>query len=279
MPKKSIVEIRQDYSRTAPFEMANFIAQYSADTRKGVVALVARARRAAEIYSEQSAHLASLYQFDLSHCKTGRVVGIDEAGRGPLAGPVVAAACVIEPCRELLGIDDSKKLSEAERERLYQVIVERAISYGVGIVNNVEIDQINILNATKKAMQQALNNCAKAYQVILTDYVKLSGLAVPLHSIVKGDAKSLAIAAASVIAKVTRDRMMQHYDQKYPQYGFAKHKGYGTAEHIANLQRQGACPIHRQTFIKKLVTVQSKSITPCHLDQKCIARSGDSRKV
>ncbi len=252
MPQKSIIEIRADYHQTAPSDMANFIAQYGADTRNGVKALVKRARRAADVFANKQAHLEKLYQFDLSHCATGRVIGVDEAGRGPLAGPVVAAACIIRPSAALLGLDDSKKLSAAERERLYRVIVEQAISYGVGIVSNVEIDQINILNATKKAMLQALSNCQQDYQMILTDYVQLPEVDVPLHSIVKGDGKSLAIAAASVIAKVTRDRIMLDYNQHYPHYGFAKHKGYGTADHIASLKRHGACPIHRQTFIKKL---------------------------
>ncbi len=251
--QKTIREIREHYNQTKTRDLADFIDAYCTDGRKGVTALVARAERRLDRRAKRWAHLEKLYQFDLDHCPTGSVVGIDEAGRGPLAGPVVAAACVIAPHRELLGLDDSKMLSESERERLYRVIVKRASAYGIGIVDNATIDQINILNATKMAMLQALKQCAGHYQMILTDYVQLADVTAPLRPIVKGDANSLAIAAASVLAKVTRDRLLIDYDRHYPQYGFAKHKGYGTAEHIASLRRYGACPLHRQSFIANLL--------------------------
>ncbi len=250
MTLPSIASIRQHYKQIGTADLAAFIEQHQNDGRKGVAQIVARAERALAAHAKRQEHLNALYQFDLSYCADGHVVGIDEAGRGPLAGPVVAAACIIKPSDDLLGLDDSKKLAEPERERLYEIITQQAISYGVGIVDNHLIDQVNILNATKMAMKKALRNADNLYDVILTDYVELADVAKPLHGIVKGDAKSLAIAAASIIAKVTRDRMMKQYDQLYPQYLFAKHKGYGTAEHIAQIKTCGSCAIHRQTFLK-----------------------------
>ncbi len=253
MKTQSVAEIRRLYQQITPADLPAFVAQYQSDRRKVVCDLVARAERQLARLAQRRDHLAGLHQFDLAHQPTGRVIGIDEAGRGPLAGPVVAAACVIEPCEDLLGLDDSKKLSAAERDRLYQVIVSRAISYGVGIVDNRVIDQINILNATKRAMTMALQNADKCYRLILTDCVQLTDVDLPLRPIVKGDAKSLAIAAASVIAKVTRDRLMLAYHRRYPQYGFDQHKGYGTAQHIAALRRYGSCPLHRNSFTKNFL--------------------------
>lgn len=180
------------------------------------------------------------------------VAGMDEAGRGPLAGPVVAA-CVIMPLNECIeGINDSKKVSEKKRERLYEEIVRRAIAYGVGMADNEEIDRINILNATKEAMRRAYENMRRVPDILLIDAVDLA-LSCPTKAIVKGDALSYNIAAASIVAKVTRDRIMRAYDMQYPAYGFAKNKGYGTAVHIAALQTVGPCPIHRESFIGKFV--------------------------
>lgn len=177
------------------------------------------------------------------------VVGIDEAGRGPLAGPVVAAACIIEYDEELVGIDDSKKVSEKERERLFDVIVEKAIKFGIGIVDNHVIDEINILNATKEAMKMALSQIDCEYDNVITDCVKLE-VSKPLYDIVKADAKSLSTACASILAKVTRDRMMLQYAKEYPHYGFEKNKGYGTALHYQGIEQNGICEIHRRSFLK-----------------------------
>lgn len=177
------------------------------------------------------------------------VAGMDEAGRGPLAGPVVAA-CVIMPLDSAIdGIDDSKKLSEKKRERLYESIVNSAVAYGVGIVDNRTIDEINILNATKEAMRKAYAEMKTAPTLLLVDAV--TGLDLPCKtlSIIKGDAKSYNIAAASIIAKVTRDRMMREYGEKFPEYNFAKNKGYVTAEHIEALVRVGSSELHRKSFI------------------------------
>lgn len=177
------------------------------------------------------------------------IAGVDEAGRGPLAGPVVAAAVIMPADSKVIGIDDSKKLTEAMRESLYLEILESCIAYGVGIVDHDEIDAINILEATKKAMAIALQQVEP--EVILIDAVQLKGQSKPVHGIIKGDEQSFAIAAASIIAKVTRDRLMMEYDGLYPEYGFGKHKGYGTKQHYAALDQFGPSPIHRKSFLRK----------------------------
>ncbi|MCI7144997.1 MAG: ribonuclease HII [Clostridiales bacterium] len=188
------------------------------------------------------------------------IAGIDEAGRGPLAGPVVAAAAVMPEDFSCLGVDDSKKLSEKRREELFDVIREEAVAWGIGIVDHSEIDRINILQATKKAMREALAACDRMLlerrgqrcDYILIDAVELEDEERPLKGIVKGDGKVLAIAAASILAKVTRDRMMREYAEEYPGYGFEKNKGYGTKAHYEGIRELGTCPIHRLTFLKNI---------------------------
>lgn len=192
----------------------------------------------------------AMQAFDVSYgYEAAQIAGVDEAGRGPLAGPVVAAAVIMPADSKILGIDDSKKLTEAMREARYAEILETCIAYGVGIVDHEDIDAINILEATKKAMSMALE--ALEPKVILIDAVALKGQNVPVHGIIKGDEQSFAIAAASIIAKVTRDRLMIDYDRLYPEYGFATHKGYGTKKHYAVLDQIGPSPIHRKTFLRK----------------------------
>ena len=180
------------------------------------------------------------------------IAGIDEVGRGPLVGPVVTAAVILPKDFYDERINDSKKLTEKKRELLYDVIMENAISVGVGISSEDVIDEINILNATKRAMLEAVNNLSIKPEHLLIDAVKLN-TDIPQTSIIKGDAKSESIAAASIIAKVTRDRIMRQWDEVYPQYGFAKHKGYGTAAHIAAIKENGICPLHRLSFVKKFI--------------------------
>ena len=181
--------------------------------------------------------------------------GIDEVGRGPLAGPVMAAAVIFPKDVNLLYLNDSKQLSEKRREELYDEIKNAAVAYAVGIADVETIDEINILQATYEAMRQAIAQLSPQPDLLLNDAVTIPKVTIPQVPIIKGDAKSISIGAASIIAKVTRDRMMAEYDQIYPEYGFAKHKGYGTAAHIAALKEYGPCPIHRRTFIKKFVTV------------------------
>ena len=197
----------------------------------------------------------SLYVYEKEAFAKGAklVAGIDEAGRGPLAGPVVAAACILDPEVKILGLDDSKKLSEKKREELFVQIKEKALAYAVCEVDAQTIDEINILNATKKAMLtcvKELESNGHKPDVLLIDAVKLEGTDCEVIPIIKGDAKSDSIAAASVLAKVTRDHIMHEMDEVYPGYGFAKHKGYGTKDHYAGIREKGMCPIHRRTFLK-----------------------------
>ena len=182
------------------------------------------------------------------------ICGIYEAGRGPLAGPVVVASVIMPADSIIEGVNDSKKVSEKKREKLYDLILEEAISYGVGIIGQDEIDDINILNATKKSLTMSLKELDKKPDLIIVDALThIDTLGIPYESIIKGDAKCYSIAAASIIAKVTRDRIMREWDKVYPQYGFATHKGYGTAAHIKAIKEYGPCPLHRKTFIKNFI--------------------------
>ncbi|MBR5041568.1 MAG: ribonuclease HII [Clostridiales bacterium] len=178
--------------------------------------------------------------------------GIDEAGRGPLAGPVVAAACILDPEKPIYGLDDSKKLSPKKRDQLYDEIIAKAKCFCVIRVEPKEIDEVNILNATKNAMRACVKGLAIKPDVLLIDAVNLDGTGIPVKPIIKGDAKSNSIAAASILAKVSRDRIMEDYDKEYPGYGFAQHKGYGTAAHYAAIHELGISPIHRMSFLKKM---------------------------
>jgi len=182
------------------------------------------------------------------------IAGIDEAGRGPLAGPVVVAIAIMPKDSFIEGVNDSKKITESKREKLYEEITNQAIDWSVGIVNEDEIDQINILNATKKALTMAISKLKTKPNIIIVDALeKIDTQGIPYISMVKGDAKVYSIAAASIIAKVTRDRIIKEYDEVYPQYGFASHKGYGTAKHIQAIKEYGPCKIHRKTFIKNFI--------------------------
>ena len=192
------------------------------------------------------------------------IAGIDEAGRGPLAGPVVVACVVMLRDSMIEGVNDSKKVSEKKREKLYDQIIEESIAYGVGIISQTEIDRINILNATKEGLTTAIKEMEKNLQerkrgfdkpeIILVDALtKIDTDHIPYRSIIKGDAKSYSIAAASIIAKVTRDGIMRQWDEVYPMYGFAQHKGYGTAAHISAIKEYGLCPLHRRSFVKNIV--------------------------
>ena len=205
---------------------------------------------------KEQERLNELKKIDMSVFDEGYkyICGIDEAGRGPLAGPVVVAAVVMPKDSMIEGVNDSKKVSEKKREQLYDQILEEAISYGVGIVDQSEIDRINILNATKAGLTQAVSSMETKPDIILVDALNnIDTCGVPYRSIIKGDAKSYSIAAASIIAKVTRDRIMRQWDEIYPQYGFEKHKGYGTAAHILAIKENGLCPLHRLSFVKNII--------------------------
>lgn len=200
--------------------------------------------------------LTKLKEIEKSVYKEGfkYICGIDEAGRGPLAGPVVVASAVMPENSMIEGVNDSKKISEKKREKLYDIITEEAISYGVGIISQEEIDEINILNATKKGLTESLNQLETKPDIILVDALRdINTLNIPYRSVIKGDAKIYSIACASIIAKVTRDRIMREWDRVYPQYGFISHKGYGTAKHIAAIREYGLCPLHRRSFTKNFI--------------------------
>jgi len=190
------------------------------------------------------------YRYERQAWRAGitRVAGVDEAGRGPLAGPVVAAAVIIDPCRRIKGLNDSKVLTPDQRDELFGVISQRALAIGVGVVDHETIDRINILRATRTAMLDALGCLAVSPDLVITDFVHLAALSCPQQNLVNGDARCASVAAASIVAKVTRDRIMREADRQHPDYGFARHKGYATPEHLAVLDRLGPCPIHRRTF-------------------------------
>ena len=201
----------------------------------------------------ERARLSNMMEYERKHPDCRYICGIDEAGRGPFAGPVAAAAVILDPEKEILYLNDSKKLSEKKREELYDEIMEKAVAVGVGLCDNNVIDEINILQATYKAMQQAIEGLSVKPDFILVDAVTIPGIYIPQEGIVKGDAKSVSIAAASIIAKVTRDRIMREYDKQYPEYDFASNKGYGTSAHIKALKKYGPTEIHRKIFIHKYV--------------------------
>lgn len=201
--------------------------------------------------------MALMFSYEREHPEAELICGIDEVGRGPLAGPVVAGAVILPKDCRLLYLNDSKKLSEKKREELYTQIMENAVSVGLGYVSPERIDEVNILNATYEAMREAISKLSRVPQLLLNDAVTIPGVEIPQLPIIKGDAKSASIAAASIVAKVTRDRLMVEMDKVYPGYGFAAHKGYGTAAHIAALKELGPCPIHRRSFIGKFVDIQT----------------------
>ena len=212
--------------------------------------------KAVKVKEKEEQRLLQLKEIDKEFFNMGMkyVCGIDEAGRGPLAGPVVVASVILPENSMIEGVNDSKKISESKREKLYDIILEEAISYGIGIIYQDEIDEINILQATKKGLHEAVANMDVKPNVILVDALTgIDTLGIPYKSIIKGDAKSYSIGAASIIAKVTRDRIMREWDKIYPEYGFAGHKGYGTAKHIEAIKEYGLTPIHRRSFCKNFI--------------------------
>lgn len=202
--------------------------------------------------------LEKMKEYEYAYASCRAVCGIDEAGRGPLAGPVAAAAVILPKNCRILFLNDSKKLSPKKRAELSEEIKEKAVSFGVGIVIPERIDEINILQATYEAMRNAVKQLTVIPDLLLNDAVTIPGINILQVPIIKGDSKSISIAAASILAKVTRDSMMEEYDKLFPEYGFAKHKGYGTAAHIAALREYGPCAIHRMTFLKNILFNQAQ---------------------
>lgn len=244
-----IGEIRDLLQAAEDQMLPDFIARFENDERSGVQQLVQRAQKRLDALEKERERLMAMHQYEEQYKDCQAICGIDEAGRGPLAGPVVAAAVILPKDCEILYLNDSKQLSAKKRELLYDEIMEKAVSVGVGYATPQRIDEINILQATYEAMRQAVNKLSVCPDILLNDAVRIPGLSMQQVPIVKGDAKSVSIAAASIIAKVTRDRLMMEYDKAMPQYHFAANKGYGSAEHIEALAVYGASPIHRRSFI------------------------------
>jgi ribonuclease HII len=234
-------------------EVIKVLPEYSSDDRIGVRKLIELYEKRFLLLEKEMERLYQMKAYERKYDQYHYIAGIDEVGRGPLCGPVVTAAVILPKDINIVYVNDSKKLSEQKREELYIEIMDKAIAIGIGITHADVIDDINILNATYKAMQQSINHLNVKPDFILVDAVTIPEIDIPQKGIVKGDEKSQSIAAASIIAKVTRDRMMQSYDELYPNYFFAKNKGYGTSEHIQALIEHGPSPIHRQSFIKNII--------------------------
>ena len=253
MEEKKISVIKAELETTAIADLENFIGAYKSDERGGVQKLVATAEKRLEKYFDELARTEALKKYEKEYDNYLYICGIDEVGRGPLAGPVVAGAVILPKDCDIIYINDSKKLSAAKREELYDEIMEKAVATGLGLVSPERIDEINILQATYEAMRQAVGKLSPEPDLLLNDAVTIPGLSMKQVPIIKGDAKSISIGAASIIAKVTRDRLMEEYDHMFPQYGFASNKGYGSAEHIKAIKEYGPTPIHRMTFIKNFI--------------------------
>ncbi len=253
MTVKSIAQIREIYKAAEETMLPSFIETFAGDERAGVKAIVHMAEKRLEALEIERARIEKLKKYEKEYGKYEHICGIDEVGRGPLAGPVVAAAVILPKDCNILYINDSKKLSEKKREELYDVIMEQAVSVGVGMVNQARIDEINILQATYEAMRMAIGNLSVTPDLLLNDAVTIPGVDIRQVPIIKGDAKSISIGAASIIAKVVRDRLMTAYDKIMPEYGFASNKGYGSQAHIEALKKYGPTELHRKTFIGNFI--------------------------
>ena len=246
--------VKEDFANAkTKEELESFISTYENDARNSVIALVERAKKAIDALEKEIARTEVMKKYEYENEQYGFVCGIDEVGRGPLAGPVVACAVILPANSQILYLNDSKKLSEKKREELYDVIMKEAVAVGIGMRDAGRIDEINILQATYEAMRDAIANLKVKPNVLLNDAVTIPGVEIKQVPIIKGDAKSVSIAAASIVAKVTRDRMMVEYDKEYPGYEFASSKGYGTQKHIEFLKANGPTPLHRRSFIGNFI--------------------------
>ncbi len=252
---KPISEIKKELEQVPLEELSACMELYRGDERKGVQTILASCQKKLEREEKEQLRLDTMLKYERSYASYSHICGIDEAGRGPLAGPVVAGAVILPKDCKIRYLNDSKKLSAARREELFDEIMEKAVATGVGIISPARIDEINILQATYEAMRQAISKLSVTPDLLLNDAVTIPQITIPQVPIIKGDAKSMSIAAASILAKVTRDRLMVEYDKVMPEYGFAGHKGYGSAAHIEALKKYGPSPIHRKTFIGHFVEI------------------------
>lgn len=247
---KTIAEIKLEFMEADIDKLPALLEKHKDDERSGVLNICRQYQSRLSEYQKELERINGMKLFDKSQGDCTYICGIDEVGRGPFAGPVIAAAVILPKDIDILYINDSKKLTEKHREDLYDEIISQAISFGIGSVPPNRIDEINILQATLEAMRQAVNNLKIKPDIVLIDAVTIPNLSVRQVPIIKGDAKSYSIAAASIVAKVTRDRLMVAYDKVFPGYGFAENKGYGSAKHIEAIKSLGPTPIHRMSFIK-----------------------------
>ena len=250
---KSIGEIKKEFEQADRQTLLSLYEVYADDNRAGVVSLISKYKRQEEKLEEEKKRIENMSIYERKYADFQYICGIDEVGRGPLAGPVVAGAVILPKDCDILYLNDSKKLSEKMREALYDEIMDKAVATGIGIVGPGRIDEINILQATYEAMRMAIDNLKVRPDLLLNDAVTIPQVDIKQVPIIKGDAKSISIAAASIIAKVTRDRLMVQYEEVLPGYGFSSNKGYGSATHIQAIQELGATPIHRQSFIKNFI--------------------------
>lgn len=247
---EKIGTIKQKLQAAALSELPVLLSAYGADERAGVQAALSQAKKRLLAYEKEVARTQALWRYEKEYGAYAHICGIDEVGRGPLAGPVVAGAVILPKDCDILYINDSKKLSEKKREELYDVIMEQAVCCAVGYASPERIDEINILQATYEAMREAIGRLTVRPDILLNDAVTIPQVEIRQIPIIKGDAKSISIGAASIVAKVTRDRLMAEYDKVFPQYDFAGNKGYGSAAHIEALKKYGPSPIHRRSFIR-----------------------------
>lgn len=253
MDKMTIGAIKKLCQETAVTDLNDFIKNHETDERNGVKKIVESAYKKIAAYEKELDRTETMKAYENSFADKNHICGVDEVGRGPLAGPVVTAAVILPEDCDILYINDSKKLSEKKREELYDEIMEKAVAVSVGIEDVETIDEINILQATYKAMKKAVEGLGVQPDMILADAVTIPEVDIEQLAIIKGDEKSISIAAASIIAKVTRDRMMVAYDELFPEYHFASNKGYGAQVHVDAIKKIGPCPIHRRTFIKNFI--------------------------
>ena len=250
---KTIAEIKAEFAAADMSSSPALYEIYKNDTRSGVQKIIEQYRKKEAALEAEKQRIENMKEYEHKYEHLGYLCGIDEVGRGPLAGPVVACAVILPKDSKILYLNDSKKLSASKREELYEVIMKEAVSVGIGMRSPERIDEINVLQATYEAMREAVGKLEVMPQLLLNDAVTIPQITIPQVPIIKGDAKSVSIAAASIVAKVTRDRLMEEYDSVFPEYGFASNKGYGSAAHVEALKKYGATPIHRKTFITHFV--------------------------
>lgn len=250
---KTTKEMKELFQAACEDELPELIKEYSADERAGIQKLVAFAQKKLEALKQERQRIYGLSAYEREYSEYAYICGIDEVGRGPLAGPVVAGAVILPKDCDILYINDSKQLSEKKREELYDIIMEKAVACAVGYASPERIDEINILQATYEAMREAVGRLTPMPDILLNDAVTIPEVPIRQVPIIKGDAKSISIGAASILAKVTRDRLMVEYHKIFPEFDFAANKGYGSAAHIEALRKYGPTPIHRRSFIKNFV--------------------------